>query len=575
MRKVNVLILSLLLCAFASQAFGKAKITIINNNAPGVGFNDPTPATPVGGNPGTTLGEQRMNAFKEAARLWSNTLDSPAEIRILASLEPLSCTPTSGVLGSTGITFIFSDFDGDTVSVFPGPEFPLTWYGSALANKRAGQDLKALIQPGSADMRVRFNSQLGTAACLTGQGWYYGFDLNAPANSLNLVTVMLHEYSHGFNFSQFASVTSGAMPADQPDIYNHYIFDNTTGKTWPEMSNAERVASAINSRRVAWTGPIVTAAVPSVLAHGVPTLRVNSPASIANAYEVGLAVFGAPLTSNLITGSLVLGLDPSDAAGLSTNDGCSAFTNPDDVKNKIALVTRGTCGFVVKAKNAQNAGAVAVVVADNAAGAPPAGLGGVDPTVTIPAVRITITDAALIKAQIASGVNVSLGLDLSRVAGADANSHALLYTPTPVAPGSTISHYDDGAIPNQLMEFAINSDLTHEVVPPKDLTLPLLRDIGWFPDADNDGVADAADQCAGSDLAAGPILIGSCDTTVPNPTSTAGCTIRDLLAQAGAGVKNHGGYVSNVAHLGDALVAAGVISSVQKDALQSCAARSK
>src|SRR3954470_11266377 len=160
MRKLNVVILSLLLCAFVSQAFGKAKITIINNNAPGVGFNDPTPATPVGGNPGTTLGEQRMNAFKEAARLWSNTLDSPAEIRILASLEPLSCTPTSGVLGSTGITFIWSDFEGDTVSVFPGPEFPLTWYGSSLANKRAGRDLKPLdptIPPDAADMRVRFN----------------------------------------------------------------------------------------------------------------------------------------------------------------------------------------------------------------------------------------------------------------------------------------------------------------------------------------------------------------------------------------------------------------------------------
>ena len=51
-------------CGFAVALFvagvspvsaGGARITILNTNGPGVGFNDPTPATPVGGNTGTTL----------------------------------------------------------------------------------------------------------------------------------------------------------------------------------------------------------------------------------------------------------------------------------------------------------------------------------------------------------------------------------------------------------------------------------------------------------------------------------------------------------------------------------------
>ena len=50
--------------------FGAAQIAIINNNAAGVGFNDPTPAAPIGGNPGTTVGEQRLNAFRHAAEIW-------------------------------------------------------------------------------------------------------------------------------------------------------------------------------------------------------------------------------------------------------------------------------------------------------------------------------------------------------------------------------------------------------------------------------------------------------------------------------------------------------------------------
>ena len=40
-----------------------AGITIVNMDGAGEGFNDPTPAAPVGGNPGTTIGQQRLNRF--------------------------------------------------------------------------------------------------------------------------------------------------------------------------------------------------------------------------------------------------------------------------------------------------------------------------------------------------------------------------------------------------------------------------------------------------------------------------------------------------------------------------------
>ena len=49
------------------QVQAAATIVINNLNAAGVGFNDPTPALPVGGNPGTTLGDQRLFAFTYAA----------------------------------------------------------------------------------------------------------------------------------------------------------------------------------------------------------------------------------------------------------------------------------------------------------------------------------------------------------------------------------------------------------------------------------------------------------------------------------------------------------------------------
>src|ERR1700733_9907695 len=105
-----MLLFALVLLAPANMAFAGAKIVIVNNNAQGVGFNDPSPRAPIGGNPGTTLGQQRLNAFEFAANTWGATIDSPVEIKILAAFTPLTCTATTAVLGSAGTTEIFSDF---------------------------------------------------------------------------------------------------------------------------------------------------------------------------------------------------------------------------------------------------------------------------------------------------------------------------------------------------------------------------------------------------------------------------------------------------------------------------------
>src|SRR5262245_18558906 len=89
--------------AAVSQA--AATIIIVNTNAAGIGFNDPTPVAPVGGNTGTTLGQQRLNAFQHAADIWGTTLTSPVPILIDAAFEAQTCTVNSATLGSAGSTF--------------------------------------------------------------------------------------------------------------------------------------------------------------------------------------------------------------------------------------------------------------------------------------------------------------------------------------------------------------------------------------------------------------------------------------------------------------------------------------
>ena len=560
---------AVLMSLLALPLFGAATITIVNGNLPGVGFNDPTPKAPIGGNPGTTVGQQRLIAFTHAANIWGSTLDSNVEIFVFARFISQTCTATSAVLGSAGTTFIFRDFG--SVGFFPGEEFANTWYHSALADKRAGAELN----PGGNDINANFNSNLnGNPACLGGRGWYLGLDAN-HGTDIDLIAVVLHELGHGLGFSQFASVTTGAQPQNFTDVYGRRLLDLTTSLTWDQMTNAQRVASAINSRRVVWTGGQVTAAVPSVLSLGTPLLRVNSPGSIAGNYAVGAAEFGPPLNATGVTGDVVLALDVDEdgaTATFTTQDGCSAISNT--ISGKIALVDRGGCGFVIKAKNVQNAGAIGMVVADNVAGSPPAGMAGVDPTVVIPSVRITLPDGNTIKAQLGGGVNATMGVDPTVFAGADSAGRALVNAPNPVQPGSSISHWDPITFRNQLMEPAINGDLTHSVQPPQDLTLPLFRDIGWFPDADGDGLADdGLDACLGSDLSP-TVVIDGCDTGVENTLFSTGCTISDLIGNCADSASNHGNFVSCVAQLTNDLKKQGVISGDDKEAIQDCAAGS-
>mgnify|MGYP003592129739 CR=1 FL=1 len=137
------------------------------------------------------------------------------------------------------------------------------------------------------------------------------------------------------------------------------------------------------------------------------SVTANAPAAVAGNYLAGSAAFGPALTPAGLTGNVVLALDPADAAGPSTTDGCSALTNAAAIAGNIALLDRGTCAFTIKVKNAQNAGAIAVIVADNAPGSPPPGLGGADATITIPSVRVTLATGNLFKANI-SGLNATL-----------------------------------------------------------------------------------------------------------------------------------------------------------------------
>lgn len=111
------------------------------------------------------------------------------------------------------------------------------------------------------------------------------------------------------------------------------------------------------------------------------------------------SAFGATLTLAGASGALAV---YDDGTGVAS-DGCEA--SAASLTGKVAIVDRGTCNFTVKVLNAQKAGAVAVVIANNAAG-PAFAPGGTDRKVKIPSGMVTMDDGAALKALAGQSANL-------------------------------------------------------------------------------------------------------------------------------------------------------------------------
>ncbi len=104
-----------------------------------------------------------------------------------------------------------------------------------------------------------------------------------------------------------------------------------------------------------------------------------------------------------VTGELEI---VDDGTGTVT-DGCEAIQN--DVSGKIALIDRGTCQFGVKSLNAENAGAIAVVICNNNDDPPfTMAPGDVGDQVTIPCFMMAKADCEAFRNEIPNGVSANL-----------------------------------------------------------------------------------------------------------------------------------------------------------------------
>ena len=229
------------LAAIPAQNVRGAEIVVVNGNLGELGFNDPTPATPVGGNTGTTVGQQRLIAFQHAADLWGALLESRSR-SASRDLRPLTATRAREFRRGRSHAMVM-DFSGRRWRhLYPGP---------GQSDRRNRLVPRQRRHRRAVQLRDRVDGCLGEPLVLRpGQRPGDGTDLVSVSSTSSprpgFITLVDDSLRREFNAPPTSSRPSSGTPH---------------GQHWNEMTDDERSASSVNSG--ASSGPdLRTTAVP-------------------------------------------------------------------------------------------------------------------------------------------------------------------------------------------------------------------------------------------------------------------------------------------------------------------------
>ena len=356
--------------------------------------------------------------------------------------------PTAKVVG--GFDFAGPTYNANIAGSVPAPDpDPLdgNGHGSHVAGTAAGLGIPGVIgagmAPGASIYALKVFGDAGGSTNVTSLAIEWAMDPNADGDMSDHLDVI--NMSLGSNFGE---------PAD-PSAITSENAANVGIIVVAAAGNAGDLPYVHSAPAAAPSAISVAANVPG--GRNFATLNIDAPAAIAGAKfnEEGSSPARvssiAPLTDTVVRGNPI--------------DGCTAFTNAAAISGNIVLVQRGgtpaACAFALKAQNALNAGARAMLAFNNVPGDPIV-MGAI--TALIPGVMVSLSDGQQIAAQAttdaASPVTATFGFgpdptkqDRIAVFSSSGPGAGTEFKPEIVAPGvgivSTGVGTGNGPAPNQ------------------------------------------------------------------------------------------------------------------------------
>ena len=303
--------------------------------------------------------------------------------------------PTAKVVG--GYDFVGSSWTGAAGGppLVPDPDpldaGPGRGHGTHVAHIIAG---KGGVAPGASLYAVKVCSSVSTSCSGIAllQGMDFALDPNGDGDTADAVDVI--NMSLGSNYGQIEDDLSLAS-TNAVKLGVIVVASAGNGGNKPYIVGSPSIAPGVIS--------VAQTQVPS--AQQIP-LVIDSPPAIAGTYPNTATVEWAPITTGF-SGEVKLASQAIGTPGAS-NLACDALP-AGSLAGKVALADRGTCAVSIKVHNAATAGAIGVLIANNAPGdAPSFSFGGPIPFTPAQTLILTQSVGALIKANITAPVVVTV-----------------------------------------------------------------------------------------------------------------------------------------------------------------------
>lgn len=190
------------------------------------------------------------------------------------------------------------------------------------------------------------------------------------------------------------------------DVFYNYGFDESAGNFQYNNFNkggsggdpvkVETLDNFVDARNNANFGTPPDGVAPTMqvypwLLPSFDTILITQPNAIISKIAFVPAALGLRIKAPL-SGTLAF---PYDATSYPTL-GCSAYSNASSINGKIAVIDRGICSTISKAYQAENAGAIALIICQNETNKPFV-LGGNITSTNIPVVMISKSDCARLR----------------------------------------------------------------------------------------------------------------------------------------------------------------------------------
>lgn len=462
---------------------GPATVAVAKNTGPvisvqyldaaGVGFNDARAVAPVPGNSASTLGAQRRAVLKSALDVWATRLNSNVPLRVTAEFVDHGCTETSPA-GTGGPQFLTSNF-------LHAPQGNTT-YPIALATALAGARFAGI----ESEFSIRLHSRVDEEVCFASmpEGFWYGLDpdVQPATGTFSFFALVVHELAHGLGFLTLVDLDTGQYFGNppHPDIYSRFLFSETHQSFWPAMTAAQRVTSATDEPNLVWSGAAVNQRAARFL---LPPGEVRTDPAVGGDTRFAAFVHGIPpfLDPPGLSAPFAVAenaIDDPPEAGRAPTDACQPLLNQAQASGSIVLATRGSCFFSEKWQHAYDAGARALIVADNV---PAEADGALQRNVQmalatrlpIPVWSVTLDVGHGLMAN--PPTQLTLGYDETAPAQGTNQGRVVMEGSTDSGL-SNVSHFSRSLFPPSVMGSSI-SNTTDAGLP--DLVTDLFKDIGW------------------------------------------------------------------------------------------------